>query len=390
MPATLGVVGSATGRVEHQRGHRLLLEWWEAGVGVGTIGAALVRGLCSGPGGPELVVLSPRGAGRAAELAAEFPGTVRVASSNQAEEVLRALSFRPGQQVLSLVSTLGLARLGELASPAADCAVGMPLPAVAGRRGTTLLVPARPFAEALFAAVGSCVPVETEQEFKHMQVVTALMGDFYPARQLTVQHWLASRGVPESRAAEYVGALFATMASDSAALQPDTLERLIGEQTPGGINEMVWKQQDADGSYASLESSMEAVHRRLTAAMAAPAADRGAADGAVADAALRARGGARRRRAGGGSAPLGRPRRRCSAVLAPLLAACAGAAARGGRRGSCPAAPRGAAGVPPGPRRAATRAVLGYGLRQWPELWRGRPRAPAAGAHLVLGAAGLA
>ena len=53
-------------------------------VGVGTMSSAIVRGLCTLPFPPPSIVLSPRGAEKAAALAAEFgPQMVRVASSNQ-------------------------------------------------------------------------------------------------------------------------------------------------------------------------------------------------------------------------------------------------------------------------------------------------------------------
>ena len=53
-------------------------------IGVGTINAAVVQGLCTCDTPPKAVVLSPRNAEKAAALAASFPDRVRVAESNQA------------------------------------------------------------------------------------------------------------------------------------------------------------------------------------------------------------------------------------------------------------------------------------------------------------------
>ena len=52
-------------------------------VGVGTMSSAIVRGMCTLPGDPACIVLSPRGAVKAAALAAEFPDKVTIASGNQ-------------------------------------------------------------------------------------------------------------------------------------------------------------------------------------------------------------------------------------------------------------------------------------------------------------------
>ena len=51
-------------------------------LGVGSIATAIVTGLCDGVVEPPEILLSPRNAERAAELAARFP-SVRVAMDNQ-------------------------------------------------------------------------------------------------------------------------------------------------------------------------------------------------------------------------------------------------------------------------------------------------------------------
>merc|ERR1712228_377034 len=81
-------------------------------------------------------------------------------------------------------------------------------------------------------------------------------------RQLTIQQWLTQSGVEASTAAAYVGAAFATFAADSEEADPNTFSKLVSEQTPGGLNEMVWKQQETDGVYAAVGQSLDAVYRR--------------------------------------------------------------------------------------------------------------------------------
>jgi len=147
-------------------------------VGVGTIGSSLIRGLLA-PGGSlstlPRVVLSPRGAAKAAELARDFPSHVVVAKSNQevvdvadcviiavlfkqVEEVMKSLAFREGQKVVTLVAGLLPKRLQELSSPASDCVSAIPLPAVARRAGSTLLTPPRPWAQAVSQLVHTSLP----------------------------------------------------------------------------------------------------------------------------------------------------------------------------------------------------------------------------------------
>ena len=52
-----------------------------------------------------------------------------------------------------------------------------PLPAVAKRRGTTIVAPQNDAVVSMFDVLGKAVPVPTEAQFKRMQTMTCLMGD---------------------------------------------------------------------------------------------------------------------------------------------------------------------------------------------------------------------
>ena len=108
-------------------------------IGVGTMSSAIVRGLCTLPQPPKAVVLSPRGESNGLSLVQQFstgdtPGIVRRAKTNQevvdesdvifvgvlpqqTEEVLRALTFKPTQTIVSLVSTAPLSMLQDACMP---------------------------------------------------------------------------------------------------------------------------------------------------------------------------------------------------------------------------------------------------------------------------------
>jgi len=251
-------------------------------VGVGTIGSAVARGILSSPAGhlPHLpkFVLSPRNAEKSAALKKEFPESVSIAASNQAVldavdcvvfavpgsvavDVIQSLQFRKDLQVISLIAAVNFTQLGQLVGPQVDYTLALPLPAVAKRQGATLGHPFKPFSQALFSALGSYVAAADEGQYKAMGVAGTLMGDFY-MRQLTVQQWMAAQNVDASTASAFIGALFATIAADSANAGPSTFAAKVAEQTPHGLNEMVWKQQQAAGVYESLKTSLDAVYHR--------------------------------------------------------------------------------------------------------------------------------
>ena len=104
-------------------------------IGVGAIGAAIVTGLCDGVQDAPPIVLSPRNAGRAAQLASRFR-TVRIAQSNQevidgssvlllcirpqeARSVLPGLKFSGQQAVVSMMAGISIETLRQLVAPGA-------------------------------------------------------------------------------------------------------------------------------------------------------------------------------------------------------------------------------------------------------------------------------
>lgn len=249
-------------------------------VGVGTIGSALVRGLCaSGKAAKTKFVLSPRNAEKVASLAAEFPHQVSIAKCNQdvvdrvdcvvfgllpknATEIIGDLTFRKEHKVVSLVASLDPEQLQSICAPASKCWKAIPLPGMARGKGATVVMPPSPFVDALFSPISACAMVEDNEKFRRMFAIACIMGDFYK-RKLTVQKWLVDGGIPEEEAARWTGSCFSAFMGDSEKLEKHSLQHLVEEQTPGGLNEMVWKYQQADGSYASLADSLDAVVHRL-------------------------------------------------------------------------------------------------------------------------------
>lgn len=248
-------------------------------VGCGTIGSGVVRGLLSGPALPStpIFVLSPQGS-KVAALLKEFPDSVTIATDDQAVldavdclviglpgsvaiTVLSSLKFRAGQKVISLVSAVKLAPLQSLVGAAVDCTIAVPLPAIATRQGATLGFPDKEYSRAIFSATGTYTAVASEGQLTYMKSAAAFMGDFYK-RQLTIQQWLTEHGTPADTAAAYLGAVFATFAADSAHATATTFAEKVAEQTPGGLNEMVWKQQQAAGVYEAINKSLDAVYKR--------------------------------------------------------------------------------------------------------------------------------
>jgi pyrroline-5-carboxylate reductase len=221
-------------------------------IGVGAIATAIVTGLCERRADAPEIVLSPRNASRAADLAARFPA-VRVAQSNQdvvdgssvlilclrpqdARSVIPGLRFSRQQAVISLMAGISIAALQELVAPARDIARAIPLPSVATRDGATPIYPSTAAAKALFDRLGSSIEVPNAVAFEATSASTATLAAYF-AYLDAICRWLIAQGVDDTAARRQVAATFAGLADALRGREPDFAELARDYATAGGINE---------------------------------------------------------------------------------------------------------------------------------------------------------
>ncbi|KQV33550.1 MULTISPECIES: pyrroline-5-carboxylate reductase [unclassified Rhizobium] len=248
-------------------------------VGTGNITEAIVAGILAGEGqGPDIVV-SPRSAATAARLAALSP-KVLVGEDNQhvvdaadmvflairpdvAEAVVRALRFRPGQRVVSLVATVDHAALRSWIDVPVEVVRAIPLPFVATRSGVTAIFPPDPAVEALFSDLGTAVACETIEEYDLLATASALMGSYFGIMDHAVG-WLTARGMPETSARAYLASLFSSLSTVAKRDASRPLEDLRHEySTKGGLNEQIFTQFREGGGLDALTRGLDSVLDRI-------------------------------------------------------------------------------------------------------------------------------
>ena len=280
-------------------------------LGVGTINSAVCRGLCTLA--PELrpseVLLSPRGAAKAAALAADFPGVCRVCETNQAvvdgsdtlflamlpqqADACRALAPARAARHLAARGHEPLARVRPRRARAADrVARGAAAAREGPPRRDRRTRPTRPAAGArargaIFDRLGTAVPCASEEEMATLQVgarrrarardraralapvaprrvtrtsTRARRAGRSPSHQVGAAHgqllraaapmtgWMAKRGVAR-RSRRYVGRLMHSVAGDAADAGGAGVGALIAEQTPGGFNEQAIREMTVAGVF---------------------------------------------------------------------------------------------------------------------------------------------
>jgi pyrroline-5-carboxylate reductase len=245
-------------------------------LGVGAIARAIVTGLCAEVTDPPSIVLSPRGAATAAELARQYP-TVEMAADNQAvldasvvvvvclrradASLLGELAWRPDHVVVSATASLGMPRLLELVAPATRAWRSVPMPPVADRAGLTAVHPPLPEARELFDRLGETVEIEEVAAYEALSATSATLAGFFEYLS-TQSDWLEARGISPTDARRYVAATYAGALSTVSG--PADFAELASEYaTPGGVNDQVARELRGAGAYDTLRRALDHALGRL-------------------------------------------------------------------------------------------------------------------------------
>lgn len=227
-------------------------------LGTGTITSALVTGIAED--GHQITV-SARNADKAAALAMRFDN-VQIAPNQQvvdnsdvvflgllashAPTILRALSFRPDQKVVSLMAGLSLAEVDALVVPARCEAVMMPFPGIAQGNSPIMAQGDTALLEQLFAPRNRVYALKDEAELDAYLCAQAVLS---VATQMVAgaSDWLGAR---VSDPAQAEGFLRDLVGSSLAATECHTL--LAALSTPGGFNERLRIAMEDAGTPAAL------------------------------------------------------------------------------------------------------------------------------------------
>ncbi|PDT11129.1 pyrroline-5-carboxylate reductase [Rhizobium sp. M1] len=248
-------------------------------VGTGAITEAMVRGLLSAPAYASEIHVSPRSAHIAATLAQEFTA-VRIAGDNQtvvdrsdmvflairpqiAEEVVRALSFRTGQVVVSLVAATERQALLDWIGADVHLVQAIPLPFVAQRQGVTAILPPDAAVAALFDTLGTAVQCQSKKEYDLLAAASAMMSTYFGIMETTAV-WLEKSGLERPKANAYIAPLFASLAQKANSPGTEPFSALSREfATKGGLNEQVLSDVDKKGGLAALTAALDGVLARI-------------------------------------------------------------------------------------------------------------------------------
>ncbi|MBX5088018.1 pyrroline-5-carboxylate reductase [Rhizobium lentis] len=248
-------------------------------VGTGVITEAMVRGLLTAPAYASEIHVSPRSAHIAETLAGEF-ATVRIARDNQevvdrsdivflairpqvAEEVVRELSFKAGQTIVSVVAATERQALIDWIGTDVHLVQAIPLPFVATRQGVTAIFPPDDTVAALFDTLGTAVQCQSRKEYDLLAAASSMMSTYFGIME-TLAGWLEKNGLERAKGHAYIAPLFASLAQKASGPSAEPFSTLSREfATKGGLNEQVLSDVDRKGGMAALAAALDGVLARI-------------------------------------------------------------------------------------------------------------------------------
>ena len=249
-------------------------------VGTGAISEAVIRGLYDHGGYRGPISISSRNAQRSAQLSGSYP-LITVEQDNQsivdrcdwiviavlpeqAESVLRSLSFRQDQTVLSLVAANSLQTIRDCVAPATRVFRWIPMPPIEIGIGPIVVCPPNAEIAELLQSVGTVVQVESEEQFSAFSASSAVMATFF---KLTAEmaRWLRDNTVPPSEATCYSTALVEALASQTRGADFSALQEMPQEcLTAGGLNEQMLQELTEIGWFDDLYRRWDRIYARIT------------------------------------------------------------------------------------------------------------------------------
>lgn len=249
-------------------------------VGTGNITSAVVEGLATAETPPQSIHLSPRNARKASKLARGFD-MVSVAENNQqvvdrsdivfialrppqVPDVLKKLTFRKDQVVVSLIPTIPLEKMEVLVSPVTRIIRAVPLPPFAKHSGSVIHFPDDPLAGVIFGSVNQTIPVPDEHQLQVLWAATAMISPFYAFLDETAS-WSKDNGVTPDIADSYIAAMYHALADMGRKYVSLGFKKLALEAaTPGGLNEQTLKMMTDAGAYDSVRNALDAAFARFS------------------------------------------------------------------------------------------------------------------------------
>ena len=248
-------------------------------IGTGKIASSVIIGVCNSSIKFKKIIISPRNKITAKSLKKRFK-KITIAKNNQevidnsnwvflsitpkvGEKIIKNLKFRPGQTVVSFISTITILELKKMIKAKVDIVRAIPLPPISLKKGPVPICPPNRKIKNFFDKIGSTVEIRNEKLSINFWSTSGMMASYYELLKV-MSEWLIKRGIKRLDAQKYITTLFLALSEDAVVNSKKDLRNLVKEsQTAKGLNEQGLKVMSNKGVYKSVINTLNSIHKRL-------------------------------------------------------------------------------------------------------------------------------
>ena len=248
-------------------------------IGTGKIASSVISGICNSTIRYNQILISERNRKLSGQLKKNYK-KIKIFKNNQeiidksdwvflsvtpevGKKIIKTLSFRSEQTIISFISTINLADLKKNIKVRAKIIRAIPLPPISFKEGPVPIFPPNNKVKSFFDRLGTTVEIKNEKLSINFWSTSGMMASYYKMLE-TMSIWLTKKGVKKSDAQKYITSLFLALSKDAVVNSKKNLKILVKEsQTPKGLNEQGLKGMKKKDVYKSIINTLDNIHKRL-------------------------------------------------------------------------------------------------------------------------------
>ena len=182
---------------------------------------------------------------------------------NVGNKILPRLKFSKNKKVISLISTINLAKLKKF-TKVKNIVRATPLPPIEIKRGPIIICPSSKFAKNIFKHLGKVLEIRDEKLSYKFWSTASLMAAYYEILN-TSSKWLTKKGINKKLADTYIAELFLALSQDALNKSSQGYKKLVADsQTPNGLNMQVLNELKKGKFFTKFTKALENVNKRVS------------------------------------------------------------------------------------------------------------------------------
>ena len=218
-------------------------------IGTGKISSSIIFGIFKSKLKVKRIYISSRNRNIAKKLANKYR-KIKVLNSNQeiidksstiilgitpnvGNKILSKLNFTKNKKIISLISTINIAKLKKLTKNK-NIVRATPLPPIEIKKGPIIICPPNKFAKDLFKHLGEVIEIKSEKLSYKFWATASIMAAYYEILNVS-SSWLIKKGINKTIANNYIAELFFSLSQDAVNKKSQGFKKLVADsQSPKG------------------------------------------------------------------------------------------------------------------------------------------------------------